>query len=368
MTAIQVLPRTPGEPVPDLRDYRVVHRAMTVDLQRLAGAAADLVERPDPARMAALRYYLRVVSAEIESHHHVEDEEVWPFLEAVAGDRTALVPLTEDHERLDPLLHRANALAAREEADPELVGVLREVADLLSRHVAAEERDIFPIINERVRVADYQRLQKRFQGNLKPHLLPFLVPWVMRHASPEDRAALLAEAGWPMRVLNRLFAPRFRAREQLLFDGLSARDRTVVRRMQRVNRLHIALIRGTGGRFGHRWFGESETVVLTVTGRRTGKPHSVTLMALREGRDFYVAASQGGVDREPHWWLSLRANPRADVEFRGERFVVTAAEVEGDERTTVWARFAKELGGGRFDGYQAAVRRRIALVRLRRAG
>jgi len=203
--------------MPDLRDYRVVHRAMTVDLQRLAAAAADLVDRPDPARMAALRYYLRVVSAEIESHHHVEDEDVWPFLEAVAGDRTALVPLTEDHERLDPLLHRANELAAREVADPELVGVLREVRDLLVRHVADEERDVFPIITERVRVADYERLQKRFRGNLKPRLLPFLVPWVMRHASPEDRAALLAEAGWPMRVLNRLFEPRFRAREELLF-------------------------------------------------------------------------------------------------------------------------------------------------------
>ena len=104
-------------------------------------------------------------------------------------------------------------------ADPELVGVLREVADLLTRHVAAEERDVFPIITERVRVADYERLQKRFQGNLKPSLLPFLVPWVLRHASPEDRAALLAEAGWPMRVLNRLFEPRFRAREELLFGG-----------------------------------------------------------------------------------------------------------------------------------------------------
>jgi hemerythrin-like domain-containing protein len=259
VTTIHVLPRTPGEPVPDLRDYRVVHRAMTVDLQRLARAAADLVDRPDPARMAALRHYLRVVSAEIESHHHVEDEAVWPFLVAVAADVTALVALTEDHDQLDPLLHRANALAAREVADPELVGVLREVADLLTRHIAAEERDIFPIIIDRVRVQDYERLQKRFRGNLKPALLPFLVPWVLRHASPEDRAELLAKAGWPMRLLYRLSAPRFRAREQLLFDGLSARARRLVRRMQRINRLHIALIRGTGGRVGHRWFGESET-------------------------------------------------------------------------------------------------------------
>jgi iron-sulfur cluster repair protein YtfE (RIC family) len=219
VTTFQVLPRTPGEPVPDLRDYRVVHRAMTVDLMRLAGAAAELVDRPDPDRMRALRYYLRVVSAEIESHHQVEDEDVWPFLVAIAADVSALVALTEDHDQLDPLLRRANALAAREVADPELVGVLREVADLLTRHVAAEERDIFPVITERVRVADYKRLQKRFRGNLRPHLLPFLVPWVLRHASPEDRAALLAEAGWPLRVLHRLFGPRFRAREELLFGG-----------------------------------------------------------------------------------------------------------------------------------------------------
>ena len=103
----------------------------------------------------------------------------------------------------------------------------------------------------------------------------------MRHASPADRAALLAEAGWPMRMLNRLFEPRFRAREELLFGGLSVRDQRLVRRMQRINRVHLALIRRTGGRFGHGWFGESETVVLTVAGRRTGRPHSVTLMALR---------------------------------------------------------------------------------------
>ena len=132
MTTTDILTRRPEEPAPDLTDYRVVHRAMTVDLDRLATAAAQLVDRPDPARLAALRHYLGAVSHEIESHHHVEDEHVWPFLEAVAGDRTALVPLTEDHERLDPLLLRANELAARSEARPELAMVLREVADLLA--------------------------------------------------------------------------------------------------------------------------------------------------------------------------------------------------------------------------------------------
>jgi iron-sulfur cluster repair protein YtfE (RIC family) len=113
MTSTTVLPRRPGDPVPDLLDYRVVHRAMTVDLDRLAGAAAELVRQPDPTRLTALRRYLRAVSAEIESHHQVEDDHVWPLLEAVAGEPAALVSLTGDHDRLGPLLHRANDLAAR---------------------------------------------------------------------------------------------------------------------------------------------------------------------------------------------------------------------------------------------------------------
>jgi deazaflavin-dependent oxidoreductase (nitroreductase family) len=73
------------------------------------------------------------------------------------------------------------------------------------------------------------------------------------------------------------------------------------------------------------------------------------------------------VDREPHWWLNLVADPRARVEFRGERFPVVAERVDGDERPAVWARFSRALGGDRFDGYQSRVRREIAVVRLRRS-
>jgi hemerythrin-like domain-containing protein len=214
----QVTPRGPGDPEPDLLDYHVVHRAMTVDSDRLAVAAAELVARPDPARMAALRRFLRGFAHEIESHHHVEDEFVWPVLEAVAGERAALLQLTDDHDRLDPLLHRAQELAA---GDPtaELADVLRELADLLAAHITDEERDVFPIIREHVRIADYRALQARFRGNLNPRQLPFVVPWVVGHARPAERAQLAAEAGAQLRLLLRLFDKRFRARERLLFGG-----------------------------------------------------------------------------------------------------------------------------------------------------
>lgn len=126
--------------MPDLTDYRVVHRAMTVDLDRLAVAAAELAARPDARRFTALRWYLRGISHEIESHHHVEDEHVWPVVVAAAGEHAALAELTADHNRLDPLLHRAAVLASAPPATPELAAVLREIADLLVRHVEDEER------------------------------------------------------------------------------------------------------------------------------------------------------------------------------------------------------------------------------------
>ena len=163
MTEIDVVRRPPGEPAPDLTDYRVVHRAMTVDLQRLTLTAAELVAQPDPVRMSALRHYLRGVFAEIESHHQVEDEYVWPLLVAVAGERAVVGPLTDDHDALDVLLRRVGRLVRRGPATAQLVTALREVTELLARHVAAEERDVFPLLEQLVRPADYRRLQRQFR-------------------------------------------------------------------------------------------------------------------------------------------------------------------------------------------------------------
>lgn len=125
--------------------------------------------------------------------------------------------LTDDHDRLDPLLHRAAELAAPRQATPELASVLREVSDLPTRHVADEESAIFPFIVTSVTVTDYQRLQAEFRRNLQPRVLSFLVPWVLGHATEEERTRMLADAPWAFRAMHTAFAPRFRARQRLLF-------------------------------------------------------------------------------------------------------------------------------------------------------
>jgi hypothetical protein len=198
---------------------------MTVDFARLATVATELAAHPDPARMAALRRYLEAMSAEVASHHHVEDADVWPILVAVGATRPALEQLTDDHERLDPLLHRAGQLAAADGASSELADTLGDVADLLAQHVADEERHIFARIEQHVSVHDYRRIQQRFRSNLPVRQLPFVVPWVVSHATPEERPALLASAGLPLRLVLALVERRFRARQQRLFDPATSASR-----------------------------------------------------------------------------------------------------------------------------------------------
>ena len=55
-------------------------------------------------------------------------------------------------------------------------------------------------------------------------------------------------------------------------------------------------------------------VLLTTTGRKSGKPHTVALGAMPQGDGWVVIASFGGADVDPSWWLNLMANPDATLQ------------------------------------------------------
>jgi F420H(2)-dependent quinone reductase len=134
---------------------------------------------------------------------------------------------------------------------------------------------------------------------------------------------------------------------------------TVVQR--HAARAHIALLRGTGGRLGNRFRG-GDVVLLTHRGRRSGRTFTTPLLHVRDGDDIVVAASNGGVDAEPQWWLNLQADPHGEVEVRGRRWAVVAVPVEDSDRSRLWQALMDRCPT--YDDYQAKVSRRIALVRL----
>lgn len=125
--------------------------------------------------------------------------------------------------------------------------------------------------------------------------------------------------------------------------------------------LHRLLYRASGGRIGSRIWG-LPIVLLTTTGRETGRARTVPLCSLRDGDRFVVIASYGGLDRSPSWWLNLRNNPRATVQLGSVTHDVVAREAMGDERTRLWAEVTARAPG--YLDYQRRTSRQIPIVLL----
>jgi deazaflavin-dependent oxidoreductase (nitroreductase family) len=127
--------------------------------------------------------------------------------------------------------------------------------------------------------------------------------------------------------------------------------------------LHRFLYRLSGGRIGGRIWG-LRIVLLTTTGRKSGKPRTVPLCSLRDGEDTVVIASYGGLDQPPAWWLNLEANPRAELLSGRERRTVTARNAAPDERARLWAEVTSRAPG--YLEYERRTEREIPVVILSR--
>ncbi len=79
-----------------------------------------------------------------------------------------------------------------------------------------------------------------------------------------------------------------------------------------ISRTHGGVYRASRGRLLGRVAG-MPVLLLTTTGRESGKPRTAVLTYFRDGADLVVIGSFGGSDLPPAWWLNLQRDPRASV-------------------------------------------------------
>ena len=134
---------------------------------------------------------------------------------------------------------------------------------------------------------------------------------------------------------------------------------------KRLSGLHTLLYRTTRGLVGRRLV-DNDMLLLTTTGRRSGDPHTVPLLYLRNGEALVVFASWGGRPFHPEWYLNLLADPAAAVQVLGQRLAVLARTAGGEERDRWWRRAVDAYSG--YEAYQGRTDREIPVVFLEPRG
>lgn len=128
-----------------------------------------------------------------------------------------------------------------------------------------------------------------------------------------------------------------------------------------LGRVHAWLWRLFGGKLGSG-FGKAPFLLLTTTGRKTGRPRTTPVLYFRDGTDLIVVASFGGNDIHPGWYLNLESFPEATVLIQGQRRRVFARRVAPEEKKRIWPRLVELYPN--FDLYQRRTGREIPLLRL----
>lgn len=128
-----------------------------------------------------------------------------------------------------------------------------------------------------------------------------------------------------------------------------------------MGRAQAAIYRRSGGtRLSS--FGAAPVLLLTTTGRRTGKERTVPLLYVKDGEAFAIVGSMGGHDSHPAWVHNLRAHPRATVQVGDQVIAVNAREAGGDEVTRLWPQLVEMYPA--YADYRTRTLRRFPVVLL----
>jgi len=126
-------------------------------------------------------------------------------------------------------------------------------------------------------------------------------------------------------------------------------------------RLMVSQYRRTKGKFGGQVAG-LPVLLLTTTGRKSGKQHTTPLGFLEDNGDYVIIASNGGQDKNPAWFHNLKANPNATIEIKDQPLQVTAEVALPDRRSRLWDRLVKL--SPQYGGYEKKTTREIPMIIL----
>jgi deazaflavin-dependent oxidoreductase (nitroreductase family) len=129
-----------------------------------------------------------------------------------------------------------------------------------------------------------------------------------------------------------------------------------------MSRLNTWAYRATGGRLGGKFRGGAPVMLVTTTGRKSGRRLTVPLLYLRDGDRVVTVASKGGMDHHPLWYLNMLSNPGVEVQIGEDTRSLRAHTASTAEKAELWPKLVAMYPD--YANYQARTTREIPVVIL----
>jgi hypothetical protein len=200
----------------DAFEMAVVHGAFRRELTSAPGLIHS-VEAGDTRRSRTIGGHVAFMADALHHHHAAEDAVIWPKLRARVAIREVDVTRMEDaHREIADYIERVRTVATSwsASADPrvadQLVPTLEEFGARLDEHLADEERNVVPLINDHLTLREWRQFLARGGRFLfkHPRLGLVLAGFVLDGVSADDRRRFLANVPPPQRIAFQLLGMR----------------------------------------------------------------------------------------------------------------------------------------------------------------
>jgi iron-sulfur cluster repair protein YtfE (RIC family) len=205
---------------PTVHEMVVVHRMFRREFG-LAPVLVRAVAPGDRARAAVVGAHLAEISTMLHHHHTGEDELVWPKLHARTPVSDDLVTRMEaQHEHVGRLLEQLDVLLPAWRTEPgaaqrdALGSVLEAVGPALSEHLDEEEREVLPLVEQHLTVAEWDEVGAKAVAAIPKARMLVLFGYVLEGTSADEQRLMLGVLPPPVRLLYKALGRRKHDRER----------------------------------------------------------------------------------------------------------------------------------------------------------
>jgi F420H(2)-dependent quinone reductase len=125
--------------------------------------------------------------------------------------------------------------------------------------------------------------------------------------------------------------------------------------------LHMFFYKLSGGALGGKR-AKSRVLLLTTTGRKTGKERTTPLRYIQNGDAMMIAASNWGQPEPPAWFKNLQANPTVKLQVMDKHMTASTEIVTDARHAALYQQFIE--ADYRFADYPKTAGRVIPIVML----